>query len=521
MLVSRLMEIENKSMRIRSSLFIGLWPILATFLPFCLTTSTSLAEDSPPPVDARARELFQNLADRFESLDALAVNTTTIIESRRKDDSLPVRQVLRQRLSFRRPDGLAVKRLVGSAPVTELYYLKPNASLLIPGSGVIERRVSSLPSFFSSRSFGYERSTKSNRIMDQNFAAVTVRDLLVRARTKEWDEDVVGYEYLGQEGSGYGAIHGVKVFEEHESVGVVSAKVWMTDGPRPRIVRVEPDVEHFKKHLGIDMDFRMTAVFDAWDFSPTFTDDVFKRPASTAKVFRTLGQAMREKLKSRSADEKMRERLIGKDVSQLEFEMVDGSKVKVADYIGKQPVLLDFWASWCSPCLQGFSKWEQLLSEERFSDFAFIAVNQGESVATVKALQRERDWKFSIAVDVKREIGRQFEVSAIPQSIVIDKNGRIASVVFGLDDNNKVSVAAELDAVIGDGQTEAQIVEQLRARQEKVKKVVENVAPTVVGLYVRNGGGSGVIVSKDGLVLTAAHVTQSSRRGSPGFSFQW
>jgi serine protease Do len=52
-------------------------------------------------------------------------------------------------------------------------------------------------------------------------------------------------------------------------------------------------------------------------------------------------------------------------------------------------------------------------------------------------------------------------------------------------------------------------VEELKALQERVKQVVEKVTPSTVGVLVGQGAGSGVIVSEDGLVLTAAHVIGS------------
>jgi serine protease Do len=57
--------------------------------------------------------------------------------------------------------------------------------------------------------------------------------------------------------------------------------------------------------------------------------------------------------------------------------------------------------------------------------------------------------------------------------------------------------------------TSPETVEELKALQERVKKVVEQVTPSTVGLLVGMGAGSGVIVSEDGLVLTAAHVIGS------------
>src|SRR4051812_9839527 len=56
-------------------------------------------------------------------------------------------------------------------------------------------------------------------------------------------------------------------------------------------------------------------------------------------------------------------------------------------------------------------------------------------------------------------------------------------------------------------------VKELRALQETVKRVVDKVTPATVGVLLGMGAGSGVIVSDDGLVLTAAHVIEPPRRG--------
>ena len=159
-------------------------------------------------------------------------------------------------------------------------------------------------------------------------------------------------------------------------------------------------------------------------------------------------------------------------------------------------------------CVDAIPKWRRLLKDEKYSDVVYLPVNQGQSPELVQQFLEDQNWDGQFALDPNRQLGNDFGVTAIPQTVIVDDEGRVAKLLFRVRQTGDIRKA--LDSVVAptnkpdDG---LESLEQLRAREKKVVQVVEKVSPTVVGLQIRNGGGSGVIINKEGLVLTAAHVT--------------
>jgi serine protease Do len=173
-------------------------------------------------------------------------------------------------------------------------------------------------------------------------------------------------------------------------------------------------------------------------------------------------------------------------------------------------VVLDFWASWCGSSTRAVPRWSEVLADPKYADIIYLAVNQGESSSDVRKFVEQQSWPCQVAVDEQREIGRAFEVRSLPQTAILDRNGTIVDVLFGWGQNLE-AVKSRLDrAMIRHDATVHETLDNIRARERTIKELVGRCAPAVVGLMVGRGGGSGVIVSADGMVLTAAHVTASA-----------
>src|SRR5262249_47112041 len=112
--------------------------------------------------------------------------------------------------------------------------------------------------------------------------------------------------------------------------------------------------------------------------------------------------------------------LIGKPAAEFELELVDGKKFQLAEQKGKI-VVLDFWASWCGPCLQAIPQVDTVAREFAHEDVVLVAVNLEETAEQVTAaLQRLRLSPIA-ALDRNGRVAEKYGVTAIPQTVIIDR----------------------------------------------------------------------------------------------------
>jgi len=112
--------------------------------------------------------------------------------------------------------------------------------------------------------------------------------------------------------------------------------------------------------------------------------------------------------------------------TDFELQDMDEEKVRLSDYKGKV-VLLNFWATWCPPCIREMPSMERLHQQVDADGFKVIAVNQMEDVDQVFAFtgQLEIDPTFEILFDTTSAVSRDYAVRGLPTTYLIDKDGRI------------------------------------------------------------------------------------------------
>ena len=136
---------------------------------------------------------------------------------------------------------------------------------------------------------------------------------------------------------------------------------------------------------------------------------------------------------------------VGDTVPSFKARTIDGSKsVAVEDYRGKV-ILIDFWASWCPPCLKSLPKYNDLRREIGTDNFEIVAVNVDENTEDAKKFLAKHPVSYPIAKDPKGILPGVFGVKAMPTSYLVDKNGVVKYVhaAFKEGDIEKLRVQIE------------------------------------------------------------------------------
>lgn len=140
--------------------------------------------------------------------------------------------------------------------------------------------------------------------------------------------------------------------------------------------------------------------------------------------------------------------LTGKPAPEATAQLLDGSKVTLADYEGKSIVVLDFWASWCPPCRASLPVFQKIAADYKDKDIVFFAVNQGEPEDTIKRFLERNGLQFTVALDTDSSIGKKFHVEGIPQTVIIGKDGTVQAVHEGFSSDSDAQLRGDLDTLL-------------------------------------------------------------------------
>ncbi|MDB5345910.1 MAG: thiol-disulfide isomerase-like thioredoxin [Schlesneria sp.] len=122
--------------------------------------------------------------------------------------------------------------------------------------------------------------------------------------------------------------------------------------------------------------------------------------------------------------------LVGKAAPEIELDMLDGSKFRLSARLDKV-VILDFWASWCGPCLQVMPQIDKVVHEFADQGVELVAINLEEKDDRIKAALERLKLEMPVALDRDGRVAEKYGATAIPQTVIIDRTGKVARLFVG------------------------------------------------------------------------------------------
>lgn len=393
--------------------------------PTSTQPSTQRAEDG---IDDRSREVLGGLAGRVEGARALRVHLSNRFTIRTRHD---------QRFTsgdysvvLAKPDKLAIRpdaaRTAGKMPDPTVVSDGAELSVSLPANGTYAtepapRRLGLIPDSTAFAPLG---------------ATGNAADVLVALfDERPYERLVEGYariRYVGDEPIEGTACHRLELVQGQTRLGM-----WIEAGDRPTIRRLSPDLAT-RADLPPGTQAELILDFTDWQFDPPLGSDAF---AFTPPA----GARQADSLTRLAAPPSP---LLGKPAPSFDLPLVEGGRASLEKHRGREVVVLDFWATWCIPCVESLPTLTKVVKAYEDKGVVLYGVNRNDDAETVAAFLKEKGLDFKVALDEQSQVSELYDAMGIPKTVIIARDGTVASVHVGYSPNLEKRLTAELDEIL-------------------------------------------------------------------------
>ena len=137
-----------------------------------------------------------------------------------------------------------------------------------------------------------------------------------------------------------------------------------------------------------------------------------------------------------------------------DFEKTDlqGNDLTLSELLEKGPVMISFWATWCTPCKEEMKKMQPIYEKYKDQGFTYLAINQDnqKSISKVKSFINANKYTFPVVLDLDKKIFEDYLGVGLPYSLIIDSKKNVIAKHLGYITGDEVGIEKEIvDALKG------------------------------------------------------------------------
>jgi peroxiredoxin len=369
--------------------------------------ATTAAKSGSPQIDRRCVDIIKKMTDTYKGARTLETGIVVDMQLRSADGSkqdLPAKY----NISIAKPNQFAVEldstrggKAVSNGKRVEYFYKPGNMYMTTDPMSTMEENFERHEFRFVSAgllSFAFTRE-----LMEVNpFAAMM--------------KDVRQLEYIGADKTG-----GVDCDHLRIAQGEFKRDIWITKSKAPMLIKVEPNMTDSLPEKTRQAGNKIFLSF-------SYKDQILNKSMNDGRF--DVAHASGAKFVKEFFHEEGAE-FIGKRAPDVTLHMADGTKIKLSS-LKDRFVVLDFWATWCPPCVKSLPEFTKASKPFKSKGVLFIAVNKGEDANTAKSYLRQNHIDATLALDEDGRVGSAFDVQGIPCTVFIGRDGIVKGVHVGI-----------------------------------------------------------------------------------------
>ena len=132
---------------------------------------------------------------------------------------------------------------------------------------------------------------------------------------------------------------------------------------------------------------------------------------------------------------------------------LQGKDIVLSEVLKEGPVIVDFWATWCKPCVKAFPELQQVFDNYKDCGLRLLAISIDgpKSASRVAELVKSRGNTFEILLDPGQQVARKFHVTSVPRTVLINTNGEIVYAVTGYRPTNREELEKAVSVLLPAG----------------------------------------------------------------------
>ena len=141
----------------------------------------------------------------------------------------------------------------------------------------------------------------------------------------------------------------------------------------------------------------------------------------------------------------------GQGALSIQVKNINGGKTTIAETTQAEFIVLDFWATWCKPCIKSIPKLVELSKKYRPEKLSFVGVNVDSPRNTnkIKPTVNTLNISYPVVLDADQAVMSELMVSSLPTLIVLNRKGKVLFLHEGYVSGDEVDIEKELNKLIG------------------------------------------------------------------------